>query len=332
MRSRLALAAGAVLLVLAGSFALWGGGAPPAIRIGITSRPPHELLLLAAERKLFEREGAPVQLLEFPSVVDARRAYERNQIDGLVGTLVELTHLQAERERRPVAFAVVGVSTGADVLLAHSGVGSIADLRGRRVGLELDTSAELVLARALASAGLGPGDVQRVHVQPENAPGALARREVDAIVAHPPASVLAEQEGAVHLLFSSASMPGEIPDLLLIDPALLGERTGEAAGILRAIERAVHRTRGSASAAHRLYQLMGRSEGLSAGEMREAFEGGFTLPAPAEQATLLAPGGPLARELRRVAQALQRLGGERAFAAPDDRSLTPTVAERAARG
>lgn len=330
MRSPAALAAaGAALLTLAGGVLLLSGRPDPPIRIGITSRPVHELLVLAREQELFEKEGAKVKLLEFPSVVDARRAYERSQIDGFVGTLVEMAELQDDPSRRPVAFSVVGVSHGGDVLLSRPAIASVAALRGRRVGLEVGTSSELLLSRALASIGLRLADVERVHVHPEDAPAALAQGSVDAIVVHAPASVLAERSGAGRALFSTALMPGEIADLILIDPEILEARPDEAAAVLRAIERAERRAAHGSAAA---YRIMGRPEGLTGGEMREAIEGGFVLPSPAEQALLLAPGGQLDRELRRLAASLRTSGVEAAPAAGSAPRFTPAIAERAARG
>ena len=183
MRARLAIT---LVLVLAISaligVELAGAGAPaPAIRIGIASRPVHELVQLASEKGLFAREGARVEIVEFPESSDARRAYERGQIDGLAGTLVDLALLRRAGARAPVGFAVLGTSRGADALIARPAVAAVSDLRGRRVGIGNGTSAMLVLA----SAGLGLGDVTPVPVDHECGPHALADGRVDAVVSSP---------------------------------------------------------------------------------------------------------------------------------------------------
>ena len=187
MRARLAIT---LVLVLAISaligVELAGAGAPaPALRIGIASRPVHELVQLASEKGLFAREGARVEIVEFPESSDARRAYERGQIDGLAGTLVDLALLRRAGARAPVGFAVLGTSRGADALVARPAVAAVSDLRGHRVGIGNDTSATLVLASALASAGLGLGDVTPVPVDHECGPHALADGRVDAVVSSP---------------------------------------------------------------------------------------------------------------------------------------------------
>lgn len=304
------------------------GDAPAPIRIGVASRPGLELLQLAQEKNLFAREGASVRLVEFPCVKDARRAYERGQIDGLAGTLVELALLRSAGSRPPVGFLLIDNSRGGDALLARPGIPDLSSLRGRRIALEPETAGSLLLARALASADLGPGDVVRVPLDHQDAARALADGDVDAVVSHPPYSVAIERHDEGRVLFSSAQMPAEIVDLLMIDPAVLDARPKEAAGIVRALGRAVRRTEVRPADA---YRLMGRAEGLSSGEMREALESGFELVPIASQAALLAPGGPLERTLESVGRAL-RASGEMSEEARAGAALTPAVVESAARG
>jgi len=308
MRASLAIATliGLALAALIGVAVSGAGEPPPAIRIGIASRPSHELLQFAAEKSLFAREGGSVQIVEFPEGGDARRAYERAQIDGLAGTLVDLAALRDGGARAPVAFAVLGFSRGADVLVARPGITATPDLRGRRVGIRPAASALVVLTRALAGAGLGLGDVQLVSVDLDCGPKALTEGRVDALVSHPPASVEIAQSGAGHVLFTSADVAGGIADVVMIDPAVLRENPRGAAAIVRALERATRRVAARPADA---YRLMSRSEGLSAGEMREALEKGFERPAASSQAALLAPDGPLARALDAAAAALRESGG-----------------------
>lgn len=321
----------ALILGLAAFVALLAsraGDAPTTIRIGIASRSGHELLQLAQEKDLFAREGAHVRVVEFPAVGDARRAYARGQIDGLAATLSDLALLQSTASRAPVGFAVIDQSRGGDVLLARPEFSDLAALRGRRIGLEPGSGGGLLLARALEAAGLDIGDVTRVPLDPADAPRALEAGAVDAVVSHAPASVEIEQRGSGHVLFSSDQMPGEIVDLLLIDPAILEARPEELDGIVRALERAGRRIAVRPTDA---YRAMGRSERLSAGEMREALEAGFERVPIAAQAPLLAPGGPLARSLESAARAL-RASGELAADVRLDGALTPAIVERAGRG
>ena len=62
----------------------------PPIRIGSTLWPGYDFLYLAKEKGFFEEEGVNVQLFDFVSLSDSRRAFERGQIDVLTGTIVEM--------------------------------------------------------------------------------------------------------------------------------------------------------------------------------------------------------------------------------------------------
>ena len=62
---------------------------PTPLRIGINAWPGYEFLYLAQEKGFFREAGVEVQLIEFNSLSDVRRSFERNQIDGFAGTMVE---------------------------------------------------------------------------------------------------------------------------------------------------------------------------------------------------------------------------------------------------
>lgn len=84
-----------------------------------------------------------------------------------------------------------------------SGIASVADLRGRRVSLDVEGSGTLVEARlildafGLASGGTGPDQVQTVHVSPGRALDLMAAGELDALflVAGAPAAAVSELLG-----------------------------------------------------------------------------------------------------------------------------------------
>lgn len=67
------------------------------------------------------------------------------------------------------------------VARASAGIRSVADLRGKRVATTANTSAQYFLAEMLRTAHLQEQDVNVVFLEGMVMPGALARREVDAI-------------------------------------------------------------------------------------------------------------------------------------------------------
>ena len=63
---------------------------PASFRLGIIPWPGYEFLYLAQGKGFYHDEGLEVRIVEFDSLSDARRAYERGQIDALGTTVIEV--------------------------------------------------------------------------------------------------------------------------------------------------------------------------------------------------------------------------------------------------
>jgi len=161
-----------------------------------------------------------------------------------------------------------------------------------------------VLSRALAQQGLQLQDVTLQGMPLQAMPLALARGEVDAAAFFPPYSTQATRQRNVHVLFDSRRLPGEILDVLVVDPAYLQSHRPTLVRLLRSWQQAL---------AYSLRQprqadaLMARQAGLSLGEFRQARRGLLMVPL-VQQRLLLAPGGLIARNLRAVQAVQQHLG------------------------
>lgn len=123
----------------------------PPLRIAINPWPGYEFLYLAEQQQLFKAQGVEVQILQFDSLNDARRAYERGQADGFGGTLVEVLMAREQSPRHPQVVHVSDYSNGGDLLIARPGIDSVQQLVGRRVAVEPGTLNTLVLSRALVA-------------------------------------------------------------------------------------------------------------------------------------------------------------------------------------
>lgn len=323
-------AAGARIFVLLGVWLTTGlltgcSGQPEApIRLATNPWPGFDFLHLAADKGFFAAEGVSVRLVEFMSLGDARRAFERGQVDGFAGTLSELLLARENSRRRPRIFFVTDYSNGADVLVARKSLASVADLRGRRIGVEPATMDLIVLMRALATAQLTLQDVQLVPLATQEKPAVFARGEVDAVTAYPPTSVAILGGGQAHVLFDSSQIPGEIVDILAADEEHLARRPQAFARLLRAFERARRFADDHPDEAH---ALMADHERISVADFRSDL-GKIMLFPLAEQAPFFAPGSVLLTALRHTDQSLRELGLLKG-PPPDDTVLTSEPVHRA---
>jgi NitT/TauT family transport system substrate-binding protein len=111
------------------------------------------------------------------------------------------------------------------MVVAKPGITHVAQLKGKKVGVEVGFVSHLLLVNALKGAGLSDKDVEIVNVPTDQTPQLLKSGNVDAVVAWQPNSgqALRELPGST-AIFSSADVKGIIYDLLCVNPKSLRER------------------------------------------------------------------------------------------------------------
>ncbi len=247
--------------------------ATPAVRIGF--QPFGILWLLRASGALERAWGDGIRRVEWkafgtgPALIEAMRAGEVDM--GVVG---EAPPLAAQVDEAPLVYlAAEPPSPEAEAIAVpvDSTIHRVAELRGRRIAVTRGTNAHFLLLRALEDAGLSPGVVDLLFVEPEMARALLAAGEADAWAIWDPFLASAEESGAVRILRDARQLASnrtfyvgtrdfvetspQLADQFLAEIAKLGKTTaanpdavvdllGDSAGIQRAaLLRALRRTR-----------------------------------------------------------------------------------------
>lgn len=297
------------LSVLAATMMLFlnGCSSEPAepIRIGLNAWPGYEFLYLAQEKGFYRDEGVSVRLVEFNSLSDARRAYERGQIDGLGTTVVEVLQARENSRRSPQIVQVVDYSDGADMILVHPGITNAAGLRGTRVGVELASLGVYVLMSGLEKHGLALADVTPVSGDQATMESAFLRGELDAVVTYPPTSLKLLQDGRARRFFTTAEIPGDVVDVIAIEAGICNDRPQDVRRVMKAFRAAMDYARRNPDEA---YGIMAQREGITAAEFKETLTDGVKLVSAKEQADYLKPGGKLARVIDATDRALRVAG------------------------
>lgn len=209
---------------------------PEPLRVRLATWPGYAPLYAVAGHDL----AAPTMLEVSTSELaqDNYRAFAEGRVDVLATTLYSA--LQYHDQGTPtVIFMVTDYSNGADGIIARAGINSMADLRGRRVGVESGSVSHFVLLRALALAGLQPDDVEMTHVGVSEAIDALDHGLVDAAVVWEPVLSKYTQTHNQPPLFTSADIPNEIIDVLVTHPETVEQRADDLVNLARGWERAV---------------------------------------------------------------------------------------------
>lgn len=151
-------------------------------------------------------------------------AFANGQLDvAYLGDLGSIVGKSAGLDTRVVAVAARG---GNHYLAVAPGspIHSVADLRGKRVGLFRGTAAQLSFAAALHSAGLSEKDLNIINLDFAAASAALGARQIDATWGG--LNILALRDrGQAEVPFSTHSLggAGELSGLVLVSGRLLNE-------------------------------------------------------------------------------------------------------------
>lgn len=168
---------------------------------------------------IFEKNGVNVKIEFFPVYSDSLTAFYSGQVDGIC---IAASDCVAPLNN-DVKFKVVLVndnSYGADGLVVHDNIASIADLKGKSVATELGTLEHMFLLKILSDNGMTIDDINFVNMSINDAGPAFIAGSIDAAVLWEPTLSTAIDAGG-KLLYSTKSEPGLIPDTLAVNEKVL---------------------------------------------------------------------------------------------------------------
>jgi NitT/TauT family transport system substrate-binding protein len=175
----------------------------PKIRIAVGGQTQLVYLptTLAAQLGHYAEQGIDVELTDFPGGAKALEALMGGSADVVSGYFDHTIQLAAEGKRLK-SFVTMLRYPGL-ALVSGGGAKSVADLRGRAVGVSAPgSSTHLFLNHLLMRSGLGPEDVSAVGIgMAAGAVAAMERGKVDAaVMAEPAISQLAARKGPLLVL------------------------------------------------------------------------------------------------------------------------------------
>jgi len=155
----------------------------PTIRIGYQSFPSGDLVV---KNNKWLEEALPnynIKWTKFDSGADVNTAFIAKELDfGALGSSPVARGLSAPLNIPYKVAFVLDVAGDNEALVARngSGVNTIADLKGKRIGTPFASTAHYSLLAALSQNGLSANDVQLVDLQPQAILAAWDRSDIDA--------------------------------------------------------------------------------------------------------------------------------------------------------
>lgn len=196
-------------------------------------------LFVAQEKGFFADQGVEVALINFD---DQRAAYAElfaGQVDAVASAMDEAVSFAEPDEDTLVCVLALDDSVGADGVVAHNDIRTIADLRGKVVAFAAQGVGQFYLNVLLKDAGLSEADLEVVDLPGQDAANAFLLQEIDAAVTWEPWLTEAASAEHGHLLTDSSERPGLIADCLVTTADVFEARKGEFQAVARAWDRAV---------------------------------------------------------------------------------------------
>jgi len=281
-----------------------GEKSPQSLSLAITDWPGYEYFYLASKKNLDLKSNLRLKVHQFSSLEDQRRAFIRGDVEAIATTLSEsIAICRQSVSRCPVIVLVLDESHGADQLIASSGFSTVAQLRGKRIGLERSDLGEYMAFRAFQTAGISLDQVNLVYAGPRKLIDLLSRNNVDAIVSYPPHVDFLKDPKKWNVLFSSSDIPGEIVDVLAVSPSLSRDQSV----VKRLVDiwwsaRDLWRQDPAGSSA-----VMAKRQGITA-EQFQANQKWIAYPGRIDQQSLLAPNGGVESTLQKIKLQLLQTG------------------------
>ena len=159
---------------------------PLPLKVAAAGGTLHAPIFVAVEQGLFEKHGLDVEVVMFQSGVEMINGLLAGSHD--VNTMGSIPFLAGVSNGFPLV--LIGHLHGKALsegyadnvgIAAKNDIATIADLKGRKIGLPRGTGAEGYVLGVLAQAGLSESDVELVNVKPPELPTALLGGDVDAI-------------------------------------------------------------------------------------------------------------------------------------------------------
>jgi aliphatic sulfonates family ABC transporter substrate-binding protein len=191
-RAFLSLTGGALAAAATG---LRARGETAQINFGFQNTSWGTIGMIAESEDLFKKNGGNVAVHTFDSGKTTRDAMISGRIDiGVIGATPFVIGA-AKGELEAIGLALYGAKTLAVVVGTKSGINTVKDLKGKKVGSQPGSATDAVfLNKILPKAGLTKDDIQLVNVRFQNQVSALASGSIDAFAGVEPFPSVAEVE------------------------------------------------------------------------------------------------------------------------------------------
>lgn len=173
-------------------------------------------------KKWADKYGITIEVTQINDYIESINQFTAGQYDGCVMTNMDGLSIPAGGGVDSTALIVGDFSNGNDGIILKEGK-AVTDMKGLSVNLVELSVSHYLLARALDSAGMSEKDLTVVNTSDADMVAAYKTPDVKAVVTwNPLLSEIAAEPGAT-TVYTSADIPGEIIDMMVVNTQTLAE-------------------------------------------------------------------------------------------------------------
>jgi len=234
LSATLALAAGIVIGSLAGP----APAAAETIKIAHSTWVGYGPLYIARDEGIFKKNGVDVDLVLMEDPKERFPAMMADKIQ-MISSTVDTALLYLKNRDDFQYVVAIDDSNGGDGIVANKDIKTIADLKGKKVGVNEGSVSEFYLNVLLDRAGLKESDLNIVNLTAADAGTAFVTKRVDAAVTWEPWLSKGKSAEHGHLLVDSSATPGLITDVIIVKSSFVKAHPKEVAAVVKSWNEAV---------------------------------------------------------------------------------------------
>jgi len=226
-------------------------------------------LYIARDLGYFKEEGLDVDLVIIEDESQYAAALASNNIDGL-GNVLDREVIHYAKGSNEVVIFGMDESTGGDGLVASGDIKTVADLKGKTVGLDKSSTSYFFFLSILNKFHVDEKDINILEMGASEAGTAFVAGNLDAAVTWEPWLTNASQREGGHVLISSKETPKTIVDVFVLNADFVKQHPEVPAKMTRAWNKAVAWYKANPDKGN---EIMAKSMGLEIQEMADMASG-----------------------------------------------------------
>ena len=194
---------------------------PQKIRIGYQTSPNDELLAKAMGIAQEAFTNVEVEYINFKSGRDVNTAMITNGIDvGLIGSVGAAVGIAQELPYQ--VYFIHSIIGDAEALAVRRNINSIADLRGKKIGVPFGSTTHFAFLSLLEREKINENEIDIIDMQPQNMVAAWQRGDIDGgYVWYPHLQKIIDEEGKV--LITSGDLAAKY-DIITADVGIVSKK------------------------------------------------------------------------------------------------------------